>query len=125
MVSSVVLPCAVNNILSVILHTVKTHFILTMYIHEQQQIMTANKKQMEIVGNINLDIQLGSAPIRGNKCELVNIQFLIIKELSAECLIGQDILLEWFDGLDFVTKRLLYGARWSQQYWIHLELHSI
>ena len=38
-----------------------------------QKLITVNNKSTEILGYITLDVQIGSAPIRGNTCELMNI----------------------------------------------------
>jgi RNase H-like domain found in reverse transcriptase/Reverse transcriptase (RNA-dependent DNA polymerase)/Integrase zinc binding domain len=89
------------------------------------KIVTAATAQMEVSGRLELNIQLGSAPVRGNKCELTGIPFIVIKQLSAECIIGQDILQTYFDGIDFLEKKLLYGTTWSNTpYFIHLNMYQ-
>jgi len=78
---------------------------------------------MEVVGYVSLNIQIGSDPPHGNKCELLNKSFTVIKELSADCIIGQDLLLKYFDGLDFINRHLLYGSKFHADYRIHLNHH--
>ena len=88
------------------------------------KVRTANKKQlMDVVGYVSLNIQIGSDPPRGNKCELLHVSFVVIKELSADCIIGQDILLKYFDSLDFNNRHLLYGSKLNAHYRIHLNSH--
>jgi hypothetical protein len=64
---------------------------------------------METLGLIVLDLQIGSAPPKGNKCEITGLPFIVVRELSAEVIIGRDILCKYFDSISLRAQRLCYG----------------
>ena len=80
-----------------------------------------NDIPMRIIGQIPLTFQIGSFPIQGNTCELSNVRFKIIPGLSTDCIIGQDIIQQYFDGINTEEYKLNYGSRWNEHYFIALE----
>ena len=82
--------------------------------------VNATMKVMELAGYIEVSIQIGSYPKIGNTLELEKVGLVIVKDLSTDCLIGQDILEKYFDYLHFAERRLYYGSCWNKSYWIHL-----
>lgn len=80
-----------------------------------------NDIPMRIIGHIPLTFQIGSFPRQGNTCELSNVIFKIIPGLSTDCIIGQDIIQQYFDGINTEEYKLNYGSRWNEHYFIALE----
>ena len=48
------------------------------------KLRSATNVRMETLGLIVLDLQIGSAPPKGNKCEITGLPFIVVRELSAE-----------------------------------------
>ena len=77
------------------------------------------------IGHIPLTFQIGSYPREGNKCEIPNIEFQVISKLSVDCVIGQDILQQYFDGFNHQENKLYFGSQWNKQYYIALHPYNI
>ena len=75
-----------------------------------------NNTPMISIGHIPLTFQIGSYPREGNKCEIPNIEFQVISKLSVDCVIGQDILQQYFDGFNHRENKLYFGSQWNKQY---------
>jgi hypothetical protein len=73
------------------------------------KLRSATNVRMETLGLIILDLQLGSAPPKGNKCEITGLPFIVVRELSAEVILGRDILWKYFDSINLRAQRLCYG----------------
>ena len=72
------------------------------------KLRSATNARMETLGVITLDLQIGSEAPRGNKCEITGLSFVVVRELSAEVILGRDILRKYFDSINLRTHQLCY-----------------
>jgi hypothetical protein len=73
------------------------------------KLRSATKASMEVLGEVVVDLQLGCDAPRGNKCEITGLTFIVVRELSAEVILGRDILRKYFDSINLRTHQLTYG----------------
>ena len=73
------------------------------------KLRSATNVRMETLGMVVLDLQIGSDPPKGNKCEITGLPFRVVCELSAEVILGRDILRKYFDSISLRTHQLCYG----------------